>query len=440
MKKMFFLAALSAMCLASCRQVVVDVEPTTGTLSLNVTNKTDYVTIMSKAGSESESIDYTNTADYDVVIEGPTKLSMKYSEFSGQVTELGSGNYSITVTSPKTEPAAFDQPIYQAHEEFVIRAGEVTPLDLVCTPANCKVTIRLSPNFVKELATYEVAVNNGLAEPLVWTKNSQTNDFAAASVDEDGYLVSTKAGYFLPRGLEIFVKGHRSIDDTEATAQLFVENPQAAEHHIINLDADVTGQIQGITIKVVDTFNPVNEDIKIDGFEDTYVDRPDFDGEDDEEEVLAKNEILWEANKTFEPYEISSDSEISMTISMPKGIASFVVRVDHADFQNALTAFTGDVDGDGNKETYIDLINDTDFATNILNVNGGETLPTGDRVRNQTNLVFDLTCFVPLLCSAAPGQTIPFILEAYDVEGAQLKVLGYAPTITLITPPEAAGE
>ena len=436
MKRLFFLAALSAMCLASCRQVDIEVEQTTGTLALSVSNKTDYVTIVSKAGSDTENgaIDYTNTADYDVVIDGPTRLDMKYSQFSGQVTELGSGNYTVTVTSPKTHPAAFDQPIYQAFEEFVIKAGEVTPLDLVCTPANCKVTIRLSPNFVKELATYEVAVNNGLADPLVWTKNTQTNDFAAGSVDEDGYLVSTKAGYFLPRGLEIFVKGHRSTDDTEATAQLFIENPQPAEHHIINLDADVTGQIGGITIKVIDTFNPVNEDIKIDGFEDQYVDRPDFGDGDDEEEVQAKNEIIWEENKTFEDYAISSDSQISMTISMPKGIASFVVKVDHADFQNALTMFTGDLDGDGKNETDIDLIKDTAFATNILNVNGGDTLPTGDRVKDQTELVFDLTCFVPLLCNTAPGQTIPFILEAYDVEGTPLLVLGDFPRITLITP------
>lgn len=421
MKKILFSAMMIALSLAACNRIDVNTETPagTGSLSFTVTDLTDYVTIETKSG-----IDYTDYTNYDVVIEGPTPVSGKYGEmFLGNVVELGSGSYTITVTSPATEPAAFDQPIYRAYEEFEIKAGEVTDLKLICTPYNCKVTIELSDNFKKELASYEVVVTNGLGE-LVWTKNAEKDDFAAG-----------KAGYFLARGLEVKVKGFRSIDNTEATAVYFVKNPQPAEHHIIRLDAKVTGEIGGITIDVVTTFKEEHDDIYVDGMDESYVDRPDFDGsEGEDEEEVVKNEIVWEANRNFADYVIDAESQISMTISMPLGIASFIVEVDHDGFRNALTLFTGDLDNDGNKETYIDLINDTHFATQIRTVPGGDTLPVGEAIRNQTNITFDLTCFVPLLVETAPGETVPFILKASDVEGNELLVMEEYPTITLVIP------
>ncbi len=422
MKKIILSTIMLALCLISCKRIEVnsgDDAVQMGSLSFAVTDLTDYITVETKAG-----IDYTDYNNYDVVIEGPTPVSGKYGEmFVGNVVELGSGTYSITVTSPATEPAAFEQPIYRAYEEFEIKAGEVTDLKLTCTPYNCKVTIELSDNFKKELASYEVVVTNGLGE-LVWSKNAEKDDFA-----------EEKAGYFLARGLEVKVKGYRSIDNTEATAVYFVKDPQPAEHHIVKLDAKVTGEIGGIQIEVSTKFNEKSDEIYVDGMDESYVDRPDFDGSEggDEEEVI-KNEIIWEANKTFADYVIDAESQINMVISMPLGIGSFVVEVDHEGFQNALTLFTGDLDGDGNKEKYIDLINDTVFATQIRNVPGGDTLPVGDRIENQTNITFDLTCFVPLLVDTAPGETVPFILKAADVQGNELKVMGDYPTITLVIP------
>ena len=214
MKKILFSTLLLATCLVACRRVDMDVvESDMGSLSFMIDDLTDYITVETKSG-----MDYSDINDYDVVIDGPTKVSGKYGEmFVGQVVELSSGSYSITVTSPATEPVAFDQPIYQAYEEFEIKAGEVTDLKLTCTPANCMVTIELSENFKKELAMYEVVVKNGLGE-LVWTKDAEKDDFAAG-----------KAGYFLPRGLQIDVKGFRSIDGTEAVATYFVKDPQPAE-------------------------------------------------------------------------------------------------------------------------------------------------------------------------------------------------------------------
>lgn len=411
MKKIITLAFLSAVALVSCKQTLVETPAQTGTLALTVGNNTEFTTVITTK-ADGEVIDYTNTDNYDVIIDGPTSKTMKFSELAGDVVELSSGSYSITVTSPATEPAAFEQPIYRAYSDFVIRAGEVTPLDLVCTPYNCKVTIELTENFKKELSTYEVVISNGLGS-LVWTKDSKINDFAAQ-----------KAGYFLARGLEVKVKGHRSIDNTEATAVHYIENPQPAEHHIIKLDAKVTGAIGGIDISVVTEFTEKNEDIEIGDLDESYVDRPDFpgNGEGDDDEPVVDNtpSVLWETNPFFDPIEITPDTEVSMVIKAPAGFDTFVVEVSD-NFKPAITVFTqSDID-------YIDLINHADIWSQV-------GLPVGDAIKGQSSITFELTPFISTLCSAAAGMTVDFTLKASDVNGDYALVDDDFPVVTMIVP------
>ncbi len=480
MKKILFSTLLLATCLVACKRVDVDiVESEMGSLSFVVEDLTDYVTVETKSG-----VDYSDYSNYDVVVEGPTKLSGKYGDlFEGEVVELSSGRYSITVTSPATLPAAFDQPIYQAYEEFEIRAGEVTDLKLTCTPANCKVTFELSDNFKKELAAYEVVVKNGLGE-LVWIKNATQDDFA-----------SNKAGYFLPRGLQVDVKGYRSIDNTVATATYFVKNPQPAEHHIVKLDAKVTGAVGGITISVVTTFNEVENDIHVDGMDEEYVDRPDFgDGDDEGEDVSSAPSIVWEANPYFDPISIAPGDQISMTIKAPRGISTF--RVDVSDnFKAAVSMITNityvgvideetgelqltekrdtegnivymkDADGEditdaeGNripvmeplKKNFAEEGAETPVYKTVMDVYGKDAvdyidlinhayiwysfgLPVGADVKGETNVVFELTPFIDTLCGAAGGLTVEFILMASDTEGEEILVEGEYPTVTINVP------
>jgi hypothetical protein len=381
-----------------------------GTLDLKIAGLDEYIVVETKSP-----VDYTDVNNYDVVIDGPTKYEAKFGTMRGDLIELGSGSYTITVTSPSTEPAAFEQPIYQAYESFVIKAGEVTPLDLVCTPKNCKVTIELSENFVKELATYEVVVSNGLGE-LTWIKNTERNDFSEG-----------KAGYFLPRGLEIKVKGYRSIDNTEATAVHFVADPQPAEHHIVKLDAKVTGQIGGITIDVNTDFNDREQNVDIPGLDEEYVDRPDFgdgdEGEDDEDET-PQNTIEWPDNPTFDKIVLNENTQIKMNISMPAGIATFIVEVSDNFKQLVSVITTGGVD-------YLDLINDEQIKTNFAD----SALPTGDELLNQTNVEFDLTSFVSMLMGAmSNGGTVSFILKATDANGDPLLFMDDYPTVVMEIP------
>jgi hypothetical protein len=490
MKKILFLVMTFSACLLSCNRVDVLTEAANGTLSVKVADITDYITVETK----SSGIDYGDLSNYDVVIDGPTKKTGKYGEmFNGQIVELGSGKYSITVTSPATEPAAFEQPIYQAYEEFQIIAGEVTDLSLTCTPYNCMVTFELTENFIKELASYEVSVTNGLGV-LTWVKNATTNDFD---------VNNPKAGYFLARGLEVKVKGYRSIDNTEATAVYYVKNPQPAEHHIIKLDAKVTGTISGITISVVSTFNEVIDDIYVDGMGESYIDRPDF-GDGDDEEVIDMNPtISWDGNTYFDPVTVVETSAVRMVINAPAGIKSFRVNVSD-NFKAALGMMTNtnlaelvpkvdengqpilkekkdgagniiyqekldeegnvmrDEEGnviyetDENGERIPVMVQDMEIVP-ILDEAGKKiplvgvdyidliehafiwyplNLPVAGEVKDQTQIVFELTPFIPTLCQAASDMTVQFMLEAYDNNDVKVRwtdISGekYDPVVTM---------
>ena len=99
MKKILICSLLAAVSVISCKRTEI---PTTsqgdGKLTFNLTSDTDYILVRS-------SVDYTDFSNYDVVINGPVIIREKYSEFAGRVIELGSGTYTITVTSPETAPA-----------------------------------------------------------------------------------------------------------------------------------------------------------------------------------------------------------------------------------------------------------------------------------------------------------------------------------------------
>jgi hypothetical protein len=261
---------------------------------------------------------------------------------------------------------------------------------------------------------YEVVVSNGMGQ-LTWIKNAEKDDFAAGLI-----------GYFLPRGLEVKVKGYRNIDNTEATSIYYVENPQPADHHVLNIDAKVTGQIGGITISVVSTFNEVENEINVPGLDESYVDRPDFgDGEggNDDEPVVdnMKPSITWAANPLFDEYTIQPTSQVEMLINAPRGIKTFRVEVSD-NFKEAIKVFTQ------SDKDYIDLVDDAE----IWGVLPG--LPVGDQVLNQTQITFTLTPFVSTLCNAASGMTVSFTLIATDNADEEILIEGDTPVVTLIVP------
>ena len=287
--------------------------------------------------------------------------------------DLGSGDYTITATSPYTLPAAFDQPVYSGSANFTIKAGETTAVGLVCTLANMKVSLVPSENFKKELSDYTVTVTNSSS----WT----ASDVADFSLVWDKEAVdSGKEGYFSVAPLMVKVDGYRAVDNSECHAELAVSQVAARDHHVITLDARVTGQ-GTISISIDDSVNERDQSPPGPSTAPT---------------------MSWEANPEFAPTPIASEMDVNILINAPEKIKGFIVSVDSPVLSSVIAQMVGNMSykypDDGPYD--MDLINDT----TIMGVLGNVGVPVGEQLVGKESVLFSISTLVPLI-SMYPSES-----------------------------------
>lgn len=402
MKKIVLtILAAAAILTTGCNEKVIESRGE-GSVSFELAyDGSDYVT---KAAGDAVSTD-----DFIITIERPAdgwkKVYDRYADMP-QTIDLGSGVYTLTATSPGAEPAAFDQPIYGGSKEFTVVAGQTTAVQLTCTLQNMKVTLKPTENFLAELSAFAVTVSNGDGT-LVW----RTEDLKSDDI---------KAGYFTVAPLHVHVDGRRSQDGSEASYDGDITSVAARDHHIITLDAQVTGSVGSITINVNVETNDKNQNIEVPGFDEIPVDGPDKPVDpvdpDDPDEPEA-TEVVWDANPDFLPtklYVTGEGTELQfdpkLLVRVPGKIESFVIRVSDNFATIVAMLTTGGVD-------YLDLINDSAliemFSTEEM------YLPCGDELKGETEVLFDLSnlaTMIPIVASTNNEKTT-FTLEIKDALG-----------------------
>ena len=403
-----------------------------GSISLQVAPSEEGFQIVTKANDQVE--------DFIVDIYRPSdrwQQSYVYGDIKGEMISLAAASYQITAHSPQTADAEWDLPIYSASKESAVKAGEVTPISLKCELTNVKVTIELSENFKRELSTYNVTVSNGKGQ-LTWVKEGSKDDFAAG-----------KAGYFTVAPLEVRVTGHRAIDDSMAETSLMISDVVAKNHHVITIDAKVTGQIggedsdgdgnpDGISISINDSVNKVDEDVYVDGLEEIPVEGGDDSGEDEGEDdgngdtpvdpqpQFQAPTITWltpgntadmSSNLTITADE--SDFDYNMSIHAPEGIKSFLVKV-RSEKLNPLIVSTMTNEPEVEGVAVMDMIGNSTLVTNATTMGLG--LPVGDQLLDVTDPVeFRLNNLLVLIPALADnGTTHVFTLDLTDNKNQNL--------------------
>ena len=258
MKKIFYTIMLAAVVFAGCKKEVKT--DGTGFLKLNLDRSSaGYVTKATNSDTREFVIDINRPAD------NWTRTYPRFADMPAQL-DLPSGHYSITASSLYQEPAAWDQPIYSGTKEFNIVTGELTSVGIVCTLANMKVTIATTANFNEEVSSYTVKVTNAYdwkapdvaQKTLTWEKNSERDD-----------ITECREGYFTVAPLLISVDGYRSIDydapDNVCHVEKAITRVSARDHHVIMLDAKVTGQA-GFDITIDTSVNEKVDDVEVPGF------------------------------------------------------------------------------------------------------------------------------------------------------------------------------
>lgn len=398
------IATLAVLCACTSKETPTTKE--TGSLSVKLSSNGDYITKAAQDDTNEFKIDITRTDGW----------SLSYDRFADmpELLDLAEGDYTITASSPESKPAAFDLPIYGATEDFTIRVGELTPVSLVCTLQNMKVTFQLSENFKKELSDYNISVTNASS----WTaedagERTLTWDKAAADAG--------KPGYFSVAALMVKVDGYRNIDNSEAHAMLSITDVAPRDHHIIFIDAQVTGSVNGVSIKVDDTVNEKNSDIFIPGWDETPVDGGESGGDDDPDDPTPSTAptMSWDVNPTFAPTPIEDVMDVNITISAPESIKEFVVSVDSSVLSDVIAAMAGNNTYSWAKDGPfdMDLIGDEALVSALSSM-----LPTGDSLYGQTEVLFSLSNLVPMIKIYNPqsGSNHIFTMKVTDMKGQTL--------------------
>ncbi|AZQ65350.1 DUF4493 domain-containing protein [Flammeovirga pectinis] len=131
--------------LFSCTTEETDQEPVeyTGTFSLNIAlDNTTEVSFGRIANT-------TSTDNFLVkILKNDEEVAVfdNYADMAQQ-EELEVGKYSILVTSGEEQPAAFDNPLYSATQEFTITNRSNTAIDITCALLNAKVKLTFSDTF-----------------------------------------------------------------------------------------------------------------------------------------------------------------------------------------------------------------------------------------------------------------------------------------------------
>lgn len=446
MKKIVYTIIAAAAILSGCNREII-VSEGTGSLALDLSCKSDYKDVVTKATDE----EIINNLTIDIFrpYDQWKKTYAPFSSIRGKVVELGSGDYTLTASSPAKEHAAFEQPIYEGSKDFKIMTGQVSTVEVICSISNMKVSVFLSDNFVRELSDYTVTVSNGKGT-LSWNRNASEDDFKPVVVDGKTVFTGTQAGYFTVAPLTVRVDGHRAIDNTDASTQYLIENPSAADHHILNLDAKVTGQVgdvdengnvitEGIKITISHEVNDINQIVSVPGFDEVPVPGDDNTGDDSgddntgddntgnepvEPTPSTKPTLLWEANPDFLPMNIDENLNADLLINAPEKIKTFVVTVDSPQLSPTIAALCSYAD------TYVegepadmDMIGDAVLVENLANMNLG--LPLADEIAGQTTVPFSLSGLVPLINIYQPeaGDKHKFTLKVTDEKGQSMEQL-----------------
>lgn len=333
----------------------------------------------------------------NIVSEDYSK-TYKYSDIKGSAIALPTGSYTVTAKSPEGQSAAWDQPLYSGSADFAVVAGAVSPVTVKCYLSNAVVSLKCTDTFISELSEYEIKISSDDGNFLTWTPDNISAD-----------------GYFTTTSLKVVIDGKRSLDGSTASVSGTINNINARDHVILNIDAKVTGEVESLSIVVDGSVNDRNESFIVDGFEEIPIDpdpTPDPDPDPDPELPDAPY-IVWEANPTFAVTELKADMSVELVVKAPGKIKTFLVNVN-----SETEAFQNTIKELGGGEASLDLIDNAELATAL----GALGLPTGDQLKGQTSVDFSLSSLVPMITGFDPavGSKHVFTLVLTDESGQTL--------------------
>ena len=351
--------------------------------------------------SEAENVESRATVDLSSFIititdaQGAEKARWTYASMP-EVFTLPVGAYTVTVKSHEVQKAQWDAPLYEGSTNFTIKNGEITSIGvIVCKLANIKVSILFTDDLRARLGddvTVTVIAND--EGQLVYTP-SETRVGCFEALPGSSTLVAT-------------FNGTLTGESEPVTLRKVYTDVKGGSHYRItfslrNSSGEMPDETGGITLS--------------DGLTlDSEITDKDINGNTDIEEDIIPGDRPGEGEPDPGPGPVDPETTITMTsptLSFDKAndpndaalVESSIVNI-HAD--NGIQHLIVHIESDS--ESFIASAGemvpfDFDLANPVIDGKdwsdmlgaAGLGFPVKDQVVGKTDVVFDITQFVPLL-------------------------------------------
>lgn len=218
--KNLFLCGATVLLLVSCANEENQVDSGYG--SINVKVSADYqvvpVTCSTTEITETTNPDVSEFALKLVSADGSFSRAWDSLADFDPAEKIPVGTYTMSAYYGNLEEEGFDKPYYLGQSDVTVRYRENTPVDILCTLANVKVTVEYSDAFKKYFADYATTIHAAEGDYIKFEKEE------------------TRAAYVKPGKITIqtYLKKQNGIESTFEPAA--IENAQPRQHYRIKLD------------------------------------------------------------------------------------------------------------------------------------------------------------------------------------------------------------
>ncbi len=193
-----------------------------------------------KAGGAGEFDKFLTTDDYRILIvtdKDTTKSFNRFDEMPSEI-ELKEGAYTLIASKGDNLPAAFENPYFEGNTDFTVKAGMSTPLDVVCSLGNARVTVEYTSDFQEVYEDYAVLLSTQLLTEEFEVRKDESRP---------AYLQVTKEGADLIVGIRLKKKEQEEEKTYYIPTAIKIERKQNV-HLIFKTDG---ASISGVGLDVL---------------------------------------------------------------------------------------------------------------------------------------------------------------------------------------------
>lgn len=346
--------------------------------------------------------------DFVVTVRDVEKKQVEqwvYSEMP-ELVSLPVGSYTITASSPDGPQTGFDVPYYEGEVSCIIAENQLTTVDpIICRLATSMFTVQFSDDLLPLLGDdVQVIISVG-ENKLVFTKNETRKGYIVVPDKATAFNVELKGTVdgeqvdINKRSEAVIASCQHNIIDFELDS---VHEDGPITDSRVDLDIELSINSEWIVSKDVVDVKPEDEPV-IDDFPSEGTEGGSQGGGDQEEgdegESDANQPQIIGSNFNGTPFDISNDvlsvptstsidnpMTLQVTLKASQGIAHVYVTIDSE-------TLTDDLLSDVGLSSNFDLAEPGSLSAGL----SGLGFPVGDEVIGETQIVFDITQFTPLL-------------------------------------------